>query len=167
MAGNPTAIWTDCLQQTQAVIQALGLQYGPGTLLPSTQVYLFKQPSDRGITLPCVQVCPGGKERLDGSVFGQGGPGDFEDTAFSLPILVLTMFAADKSVVVNNDPFYWRQLIVEKFIDQPRPEVTTADVADCRIDPDPFLNEPFFQQANMDVAGLMLWFRAAVTRGRQ
>lgn len=154
---NPNAIHTDLVNNTQSIIQGLGLFYG-STALPNSQVYAFKKPSNRKVTKPCIQACLGGKEEMD--------KGDFEDTVIIFPVLVVTMFQSDTNLLINNDELYWRQQIIIKFIDQPRPEVTSADIADCHIDPDPVLDEDIFKEANLDVSGLMLLFRASILRNR-
>jgi hypothetical protein len=155
------AVWTDLCNAVQAGIQALGLTYAGGTLLPAGSVVVRKLPTDRGLTLlPAIVVSLGQQERYD--------DGDFEDIVVDYPVLVCTLFATNQVITLNDDELRWRQQILDmgvEFVRTIRDAVTSADVSQCRIDPHPAVDLSNFQ-ANLDVNVLALWFRATRARSR-
>lgn len=163
---SPKAVWTDLILTTQSLIRGLGLLYGAAnTSLPDAQVYVQKFPTDRfrmpqnPILFPCIQVCPGPKEDLQ-------IPDDFENLTIVFPVLVVHLFASNQQLALNNDELFWRQAIITKIIDYPRPEVTTAAVVTCEIETHPVLDMQLFEQENLDAGGLMLNFRTTLSRNR-
>jgi hypothetical protein len=80
-------------------------------------------------------------------------------------VLLTHVFAGNQAAAVNVDELSWRQQMIDAFLDLPRPEVTSAEVVDCRIDPSPGLDLSLFGE-NLDVGGLLLWFDTWRSRGR-
>ncbi len=152
------SVWGELLTVTQTIIQELGLTYDGSTALPNGQVYVRKFPSDRNASLPFVMVALGGREEM--------AKGDFEDTEIVYPVLVVHAFVSNQELALNDDELYWRQQITDVFLDLPRPEVLTAQVPECLIDPNPVLDLRLFSQANVDVGGLTLRFRTIRARAQ-
>lgn len=157
MGAVSNAVWNDLLDTAAAVSRALTLPVGAGTL-PGARVVVRKTPGDRGLTLPALVISPGGREDLRPR-------GDYEDTQISYPVLLTHVFAGNQAAAVNVDELNWRQQLIDAFLDLPRPEVTSAEVVDCRIDPSPGLDLSLFAE-NLDVGGLLLWFDTWRSRGR-
>jgi hypothetical protein len=148
-----SAVWTDLITTAQSVIRALNL---PG--LPSGQVYARKLATDRNTTPPCILLALGGVEELL--------PGNFEDTEIVYPVLLIHVFASNQDYALNDTELTWRQGIIDAFLDLPRPEVTSAVVSDCQIDPRPVIDTGLFQTSNRDIGGLLLKFHTNRSRGR-
>lgn len=174
MAANPNAVWTELCLVTQTVIQGLGLVYGSaGTALPNPQVYLFKFPNDQyrlptgSVLYPCVQIAPG---RMEDVVDREQ---DFEDTEMVYPVLVAILFATNQQLSLNNDCLYWRQQIIDAFIDMPdslrtalEAAISDANVYDCRLAPAPLIDPSMFQLQNLDASMFYLQYHTTRSRGR-
>jgi hypothetical protein len=152
------AVWTELVRTTRDIIQGRGLTAG-GVPLPAAQVYARKVFSDRNTTLPFLMAVRGPHERIE--------PGSFEDHEWLLPVLVGHCFASNQDLELNEDEDAWRQDVIETFANQPRPEITLpgVDVNSCDIDPQPVLDLTLFGD-NLDVGGLLLWFRLTKSRNR-
>ena len=174
MAANPDATWTQLLKISQGVIQSLHLVYGnSGTALPGSQVYIFKFPNDQfrlptgSVAWPCVILAPGRLEDVDDP------EQTFEDTIMIYPILVGLFFNTNQQLALNNDILYWRERIIEAFLDQPASLATVMDGNltgvvewDCRLDPAPLIDIDVFIRQNLDASMFHLTFRTSRDRGR-
>lgn len=158
-----TAVWNELLDVTQNILQALGLTWTPpggdtALDLSADQVYIREIESDLNVLLPNLQVVLGGVEEEDG--------GDFEDTEVVYPVKIIHSFVADQSLGLNRDRIVWRQLILDAFEHQARPEVLTADVNDCTVTFNPPIEQSQFSRENLQVGGLLLKFRTVRDRRR-
>ena len=174
MAANPDAVWTELCKLSQTQVQGLGLKYGPqGTALPNAQVYLFKFPTDQfrlpsgQVLYPCVIIAPG---RMEDVVDREQ---DFEDTEMIYPVLVAILFATNQQLALNNDALYWRQQIIDNFLDIPaalasaaQAAITDANVYDCRIGPAPIIDPGAFLSQGVDVSMFYLLYHTTRGRGR-
>jgi hypothetical protein len=159
------AVWTDVVAAVVEAVQALGLYYTPagGTpaSLPPGQVVARKFPTDRGlVALPLVIVALGPEDRYD--------EGDFGDTVVWYPVLVVTEFASNQDVTINDDELRWRQQIVDlgqEFERTIRGNVSSAEVSQCQIDLHPVIDHTAFA-ANVDLLPVLLSFRTARARTR-
>jgi hypothetical protein len=160
------AVWTELVVGMQTVLQGLGLIYtnGAGVIqaLPADRVYRRRLADDRNTTPPCLLVVQGPKEEVL--------PGDFEDLEVRYPVLMVHEFATNQDLTPNDDELRWRQQIIDA-LDQwettLRPLVLSAHVTMCEIDTQPVIDPTLFLQANVDVGGIMAWFRTLRGRGNR
>lgn len=176
---NPLATWTELVLLTQQVIQGLHLGYGdPLTVLPPEKVYAFKFATDGyrlptvqtgvKIDFPCVQVALGRMEDVANSLQ------DFENTTVIYPVLVVILFASNKTLALNNDLLFWRQRIYDAFADIPdslneeaQGLVESAVDFDCQITAQPVKDLQAWQAENLDFSWLVLNYSTTHSRKRR
>jgi hypothetical protein len=169
---NPNAVWVDILNLVQTTIQNLGLVYTVGgidEILDNGSVYIRKVPSMAGLSptipYPNIQICLQGREELPPpasvSAFS------FETQTVGYNVLVLFLFQSNALYTLNNDELYWRQQIIDTFLDRAdtyRNLLTSAALFDIQIDTMPALDPTEFHEANVDVGAMVL--KWTVTRAQ-
>jgi len=98
---------------------------------------------------------------------------DFEDTELIYPVVVLILFSSNHGLAINNDLFYWRQLIFDAFQDFPdslrvavEAAIDDVNVFDCQITTQAAFDPSVFQKENLDFGWLVLNYKTTRDRGR-
>lgn len=169
---NPQAFQSQILATVQSLVQSLGLVYTDADNqtfeLPGEQVYLRKIFVDRGLTLPCVQIFYGNlPEEIDYE------DSSFENTTLIYKIGAAYVFASNQDYTPNNDELYWRQQLINAFLDFPNElnETLAANVSeaiewDCQLDLTPPVDPDAFHDKNLDVGGMILKIKTTFPRLR-